>query len=681
VGAPENESGLMHTATARSVCPLDCPDRCSLDVRVEEGRVVSIEGNHTNPVTAGFICAKVRRYPKRVYGPDRLLHPMRRVGVKGEARFERIGWDQAFDSIVDRFTQVRRDLGAEAILPFAYGGSNGLLSHGATDERLFRQLGTSRLWRTVCAAQTGLVNRAMYGRMASVDFLDFEKARLVIVWGGNPKHSNVHLVPYLKRARAAGARVVVVDPRRTLGDAYADQHLPVYPGSDAAVALAMICHLDRIGAVDRGFLETHATGWERLLDRAREWTLERAANAARVDARAIEKLAEDYAAADPALVRCGWGLERNRNGEAAVAAVLALPAMAGKFGKQGGGYALSASGAYGVDGGRLAGVAEADTRLINMSQLGRVLLEEKSPPVKALFVYNANPAVTLPDQERVRRGLLREDLFTVVFDQVLTDTARYADVLLPATTFLEQTDICTSYGTYGLMLSEPVIAPVGEARSNDRVFRQLAHRFGFDALPAGDDHLAQVLDTVRGSLQGPSHGRERLAALRRDGIVRFDFPGERPVQFGNVSPGTDDHRIHVWPSELGSDPYRIHPDPGTDDYPLALISPASDRTICSILGETVTSPATLELHPEDGAARGLSGGQEVRVFNALGEVRVILHLNEDVRPGVASLPKGIWDRHTRSGNVGTTLVPDFVSPISGGACFNDSRVQVAASLA
>src|SRR2546426_5548788 len=461
-----------------SVCPLDCPDRCSLAVKVEDGRVVSITGSRVHALTDGFSCAKVRDYPRRVYGPDRLLHPLRRTGPKGTRQFERVTWDEGVATIARRFGEIRGSRGGEAILPFSYGGSNGLLTQGTTDERLFRSIGASCLARTVCAAPTGAAADALYGKMASVDFPDFAQARFIIIWGANPKHSNIHLMPYLKAAREAGGRVALIDPRRTMSGRYVDMHLPVYPGTDGAVALAMIGHLARIGRADRGFLEKHTTGWEKLLERARSFPLERAAARARVEARDIAAIAEAYALADPALIRRGRGLERNRNGEAGVVAVLALPAVAGKFGVPGGGYALSASSAYQVDDERLVGAPEARTRIINMNRLGRALLEEKDPPVKALFVYNCNPAVTVPDQNRIIEGLRREDLFTVVFDQVITDTAAYADVVLPATTFLEHTELSTSYGTYTVMLAEPVIPPVGEAKSNEEVFGLILRGMG-----------------------------------------------------------------------------------------------------------------------------------------------------------------------------------------------------------
>ena len=665
-----------------SVCPLDCPDRCTLDVTVEAGRVTSIDGSRLNPVTEGFICGKVRHFDRRLYGPDRLLHPMRRSGPKGTGAFERVTWDEALDEIAKRLSSVRDESGGEAILPFCYGGSNGLLTQDAADAVLFRGLGASRLLRTVCAVPTGMAAKALYGKMPCADLPDVEASRFILIWGANPRDSNIHLVPYLKRAKAAGARIAVIDPRRTPGGALADRHLAVWPGTDGPVALAMIAHLDRIGAVDRQFLAAHATGWERLLDHARTWSLERAAEVARVAASDIAAVAEEYAAADPAMVRCGWGLERNRNGESAVAAVLALPAVAGKFGRPGGGYMMSSSGAYRVDDDALAGVPEPATRAVNMNHLGRVLCGEADPPVRALFVYNANPAVTIPDQNRVLEGLRRDDLFTVVFDQVRTDTALYADVLLPATTFLEHRELSTAYGTYGVLLSEPAIAPVGESRPNGAVFTALADRLGLKgpdapagAAAEGDAPLLRALASIGAALE-VQPAAERLALLRRAGRLRFGFEGGRPVPFVNVWPATPDRKAHLWPEMLGSEPYGYLPEPGNGRYPLALISPATDRSVSSSMAEYGFTEAALEMHPEDAAARGLADGAVVRVHNERGVVVVRLRLSGDLRRGVAVLPKGIWNRHTRNGSVGNALVPDTVSGVGGGACFNDARVEV-----
>jgi anaerobic selenocysteine-containing dehydrogenase len=432
--------------------------------------------------------------------------------------------------------------------------------------------------------------------------------------------------------------------------------------------------------VDRGFLEKHAIGWERLLEHARPWTLERAASAARVEAKEIAALAEAYAGASPALVRCGWGLERNRNGEASVAAVLALPAIAGKFGKRGGGYAMSSSGTYQVSEKKLSGTVEPASRAVNMNHLGRALLEETDPPIRALFVYNANPVVTVPDQGRILKGLSRPDLFTVVFDQVMTDSALWADIVLPATTFLEHLELCTSYGGYAVMLGEPVVSPEGEARSNEQVFTEIGRRLGIpgaETWPLGEDQVVRGLAAIEGPLAERDPTR-RLQRLREEKILKFDFPGERPVQMATAMPRTSDRKIHLWPEEVWPAPFAVRDlkQDGAGRWPLALISPSSDRTISSTMAEYGFKEAALVMHPGDAAERGLPDGARVRVHNELGEVLVRLKISDEMRRGVVNLPKGIWNRHTANNRVGTWLVPDAVTLASGGACFNDARVEV-----
>src|SRR5882672_5637758 len=418
-----------------TVCPLDCPDGCSLEATVQDGRVVSIDGSHVNPVTRGYICAKVRRFPERVYGPDRVLYPAVRKGPKGLASFARVSWDEALSLVANRMLEARLKCGGESILPYSYGGSNGLLTQDTSDATLFRRLGASRLARTVCAAATGAANMAMYGKMPSITYQDFPEARLIVVWGGNPSASGIHLVPHIREAQRRGAILVVVDPRTTTLARQADVHLAVRPGTDLPVALSIHRHLFEEGHADDAFLQAHARGAERLRERAREWTFERAAAEADVPVDALRRVADLYATTRPALVRCGYGPERNRNGGSASLAILALPAVGGKFGERGGGYMMSNSASWGITNTWI-GASEPATRIINMNRLGRMLLEA-DPPIGILFVYNSNPAVTTPDQRRVLRGLERQDLFTIVFDQVMTDTARYADVLLPNTTFFE----------------------------------------------------------------------------------------------------------------------------------------------------------------------------------------------------------------------------------------------------
>ena len=661
-----------------SFCPLDCPDRCSLDVTVEDGRVVSIDGSRTNPLTEGYICSKVRRFPEHVYGPDRLLHPMVRTGPKGEGRFEAVAWPEAVALVARRLREVQQRWGGEAILPYYYGGSNGLVTQGTLDARFFASLGASRLDRAVCAAPTGTVAKAMTGKMPGVAFPDYDAARLVVLWGANPWHSNIHLVPHLKRAREAGGRVVLVDPRTTAPGAYVDEWLPIRPGTDVALALALARCLARAGRLDHEFLAAHTRGHARVLEAAEAWTLDRAAAVTGLAARDIERLAEDYAAADPAVIRIGWGLERNRNGGSAVAAVLALPALAGKFKRRGGGFTMSNSGAFRVDDAARAGGPDAPTRIVNMNLLGRVLLGEIAPPpVMALFVYDCNPVVTVPDQNRIVRGLQREDLFTVVFDSVLTDTARYADVLLPATTFLEHDELSHSYGSYTVQYAPGVIPPVGEGRPNPEVFRELAHAAGVDRgfFQGGEPALrARALASVGIPLAGGAD----LGRLERERMISVDFPGPAPVQFMTAFPFTADRRMRLDPTELGPNLYAYR-EPATDPrFPLALISPATDRTVNSVLGELKKDEAELQLHPDDARARGIASGDGVRVFNALGEVRCRALVSDRIRPGVVSLPKGAWRRSFRSGTSATALVADDLSEIGGGACFNDTRVEVQA---
>ena len=656
-----------------TACPLDCPDACSVAVTVQNGKVLSLDGSHRNPVTEGFICAKVRKFGERVYGPDRVLTPGIRSGRKGEGTFERVTWDVALDRIVEKMQEACNTSGAESILPYSYGGSNGLLTQDNIDATLWRRLGTSRLARTVCAAPTGAANMGLYGKMPGVTYDDYVDARLIVLWGVNPNASGIHLIPYIREAQSRGAKLIVIDPRSTQLGRAADVHLPVKPGTDVVVALAVHRFLFANGLADTAFLAGHTRHADTLRERAEPWTIERAADVAGLDAEALERVARMYAEASPALIRCGWGLERNRNGGSAAAAVLALPAVAGKFGVRGGGYSMSNSASWGIER-TWVDAAEPDTRLVNMNHLGRALLEYTNPPVNVLFVYNCNPAATVPDQNRILQGLQREDLFTVVFEQVRTDTALYADVVLPATTFLEGYDFAKSYGTISLDLVRPVIEPVGEARPNADVFGDLAARLGVlrDDEPA--DELALMVKII--DALPPAIGDD----LRGDRRPAPPF-GTRPVQFVDVFPNTADRKVDLCPADLDASAsaglYAYLPDPSTDRYLLALISPSTEKTISSTLGELAGADGKLLMHPDDAAARGLEDNDGVRVFNDLGEVHCTLNVLPTIRAGTVSLPKGLWRRSTRNGVTGTALVPDTLTDVGAGACFNDARVQVA----
>ncbi|HUL73060.1 MAG TPA: molybdopterin-dependent oxidoreductase [Vicinamibacterales bacterium] len=658
-------------STVQTACPLDCPDSCSLDVTVERGRLLRIDGSRRAVSTEGYICGKVRRFDRRVYHDDRLLHPAIRKGPKGKAAFERVTWDEALDLIAARMRHARDAFGAESVLPFNYGGSNGLLTHQLEDARLFRRFGASRLDRTLCAAPTGLAATSMYGKMAGVAYPDFEAARLIVVWGCNPSATGIHLVSHINKAQKQGARVVVIDPRRTPLARHADLHLALRPGTDLPVALAIINDLFERGRADEAFLAAHTTGVDELRRAARDWSIDRAAAEAGLAAEDLRTVAEWYGTISPALIRCGWGQERNRNGCASTMAILALPAVGGKFGVRGGGYTMSNSAAWGVKSDQLIDVPEPSTRLVNMNRLGRALTEDPDPPISVLFVYNCNPLSTVPDQNLVRRGLAREDLFTVVFEQIMTDTTAYADVVLPATTFLEHYDIAKGYGAYHLQVVQPVIAAAGEARPNHEVFRELGERLGL--AEASDEcgeagALMETLPRLPEALAGPlSDGRP--APGPADG---------RPIQFVDVLPKTPDQKAHLYPPELAASHALYHyvPDPRTGAHPLALISPASEHTISSTLGELRPGIARLKIHPQDAQVRSIAEGDTIRVFNELGEVHCEASVTPEIRPGAVSLPKGLWSRSTLNGATATALAPDALEGLSGGACFNDARVQV-----
>jgi anaerobic selenocysteine-containing dehydrogenase len=645
-------------------------------VRVRDGVIETIAPADGNPITNGFICSKVRRFGERVYHEDRLLRPLKRIGPKGAAELEPISWDEAIATITHRFGEIRDEHGGEAILPYYYGGSNGFMTDEIVDDVYFARLGASRLAKTICAAPTTAVATDMYGKMAGVAFSDYVEAELILVWGANPKVSNIHLVPYLKEAKRRGAFIAVVDPIRHLSSDLVDLHLPVHPGADLPLALAMIDLWAKAGKLDRDFIGAHANGLDALLEAAALWPLDKAVAEARVDAAAVRELAERFASASPALLRCGWGLERNQNGGHAVAAILAMPAILGKFGCRGGGYTISNSGAGGIDASKIWDTDSWQTRVINMTELARVLNEPGAiggPPIHGLFVYNCNPAVTVPDQNGVLRGLSREDLFTVVFDQVMTDTARYADIVLPATTFLEHRDVKRSYGNYVVGATRPAIEPRGEARTNGAVFRALGRAMGFtDAVFSWreDETFEKVIDAIR--LNGKPVSPEPLRSGRTHA---YDFDGgATPIQFETVFPGGDG-KIHLSPTCLGSTPYRYRP-VRSDTYPLALISPATSKTVSSTLGEFNLPELTVTLHPTDASSRSIADGDRVRVFNELGEVECIARVDGRIAQGVVFIPKGAWNKSSLNGRVSTALSPAHVNEVGGGACFNDARVEV-----
>jgi anaerobic selenocysteine-containing dehydrogenase len=660
----------------QSACPLDCPDLCGLTVTIDGGRVVAVDGDHRGPITDGFICGKVRKIADHLYGEDRVLSPLVRVGPKGGGQWRTASWDEALDLVAARLAEIRGRAGGEAILPYHYGGSNGWLTEGALATRFFRRLGASLCARTLCAAATTAASRGLYGTMPGVALEDYEHAKLIVLWGVNPSATGIHLVPVLERARAAGAKLVVVDPRRTPLARRADLHLPIRPGTDLPVALAAIHAAFARGHADLAFLERHATGVDELRIRAARWSIADAAEVAGIEARRLDELVDLYARMAPAVIRVGWGVERNRNGGGAIAAVLALPAVCGKLGVRGGGYTLSNGDArWTVSAEAAIGEPAPATRAVNMSDLGGALRDLRGPALECVFVYNCNPVATAPDQRGVIEQLSREDVFVVVHEQVMTDTAQLADVVLPATAFLEHRELRRGYGAMRMFDSPAVVAPPGEARSNNQLFGALLERLGLAR--EGDARTDDEL--VARTFAASPHGGDLAAQLAAHGMAAPP-DGPRPIPFADVFPDTLDGKIHLVPPALDREApgglYAYRPDPGTAAFPLALISPSLATQISSTFGQLRKVPGALEMAPADATARGISDGDRVRIWNALGEVRCRARITPDVRAGVCVLPKGLWRRHTDNGLTANALIPAAFADLAGQATYNDARVEV-----
>jgi anaerobic selenocysteine-containing dehydrogenase len=668
-----------------SVCPLDCPDTCSLSVAVEDDQIVEVRGSKANPYTAGVICTKVARdYPAIANGEGRLLTPLRRVGPRGEGRFEPISWDAALDVVYDRFTQVIAAHGPQAILPLNYAGPHGMLAYASMDLRFFHKLGASLLDRKPLCG--GIRTEAWLGTFGAVPGIPPEQvahSRLIIAWGNNVTWSNLHLMPVINRARKNGGKLVVVDPNRTKVAEQADLHVALRPGTDVILAWAVTNLLERRGGLDQAFIRAHVEGFDAYMERVRRVTLADAERITGVPRAQIETLAEWFHTLAPAAISVGNGLERNQNGGSGIRAIFALPALAGKLGVPGGGLVNGAGFAFPKTPARLQrpDLVPPGTRTLNIVDVGAHLLDPAlSPPIKALFIYNHNPVIVHPDQNRMRRGLLRDDLFIVGADVVMTDSMAYCDVVLPASSHFEFADLYAAYGQHWLQRAEPVIRPRGESVPNTEIFRRLAARFGFDGptFTATDDELMdEALDASDARLLG--HAPSRLPT---DHALAMTLEGEDAVLFKNVFPKTPSGKVELASSYLASKYGALLPDyrPYETPYPLILISPASDQRITSTFGGLKSSQAVspLEMHPEDARARGLAAGATVKIWNDLGEIHLPLAITEDVRRGVVCTLKGTWFRTSDNGQTVSALCPGHHADISGGACYNDTRVEVAA---
>jgi anaerobic selenocysteine-containing dehydrogenase len=675
----------------RGACPHDCPDTCAWQVTVVDGVATKLAGDPDHPVTRGGLCAKVNPYLERVYSPERVLHPLRRVGAKGEGCFARVSWDEALDDIAARLRAVMAEGGPEAILPFSYLGALGLIQGSSLDRRFFARVGATRLVRAVCggagSAGVAAVNGATVGMLPE----DLDRSRFIIVWGGNPIVTNLHVWPKILKAKARGATVVVIDPVRTRTAAAADWHIQPRPGTDAALALGMMRAIVDEGLHDGDYVAQYTLGFAALREQLADYPLDRVAALTGVPAEEIAHLARAYATTRPAAIRLLIGLEHHAHGASIYRAITCLPALTGAWRDYGGGLAYFTAGlhtaALNWDGVTMPALENPAVREVNMVQLGRVLTDpDLTPPVRALIVYGSNPMATMPNQGLIARGLVRDDLFTVVHEQFLTDTARYADYVLPATTQLEHADLMWSWGHAYLSLNTPAIAPLGEAVPTTELFRRLASRLGLTEpyLFASDEALIRTaLASDHPWLAGITWER-----LREEGWARLRIP-EPWLPFAEGGFPTASGKAEFFSAGLaaqGLDPLPAHipaAHDGDDRYPLALITAKSALHFLNSSYANLPRHRKAEgeprllIHPEDAAPRGIADGDRVRVGNARGELYLRARVAPDIRPNVVSIPSGWWPSYSPGGYGANLLTPDGLSDAGGGGDFHDARVEVA----
>ena len=718
------ESGpfrIVHT-----VCSHDCPDSCGVLVTVnEQGRAVKVAGDPAHPVTQGFLCGKVAKYLDRVYAPERILYPLKRkAGVaKGPLKrgheheaFERVSWDEALDSIVARLKNIAETFGPESILPYSYAGTIGVLGFGSMDRRFFHRLGACQLDRTICSEAGGVAWNLVYGKKLGTPTEDYKLAKLVLAWGANIHGNNVHLWPFVEQARRNGARLIVIDPYRTRTAALADWHIAIRPGTDGALALGMMHVILNEGLEDRAYIDAMTHGFDCLAELAREYTPERVAAWTGMTTAEVEQLAREYATTRPAALRLNYGVQRSENGGTAVRAICMLPALTGAWKYRGGGAQLSTSGGFKWDKEAverpdlaLASPLKRLARVVNMSALGEALAEQglasrdqrsEKPTVKALFVYNSNPAAVAPNHNAVRRGMERADLFTVVHELFFTDTTDYADYILPATTFLEHTDVQGAYGHYYVQLSQQAIQPPGESRNNVWLFSQLAQRMGFEEECFHDTEMDLIRQALAIGPDGHSSRPEMehitLEDLKAEGHIPLAFhrdPQGHPFQPYLEGPlPTPSGKIEFYSEVLAARGLDALPgfQPPTESrwgeaakqYPLEFLSRKADNymntTFAHLDGHRkmeARKSQRLEMHPKDAEARGIVDGDAVRIWNDRGALTLTAMMN-------GSLPAGVvtgqldWAKLSGSGGNVNALTSERLTDLGGGATFYSALVEV-----
>ena len=671
----------------RAACPHDCPDTCAMRVTVQGGRVVRIQGDAEHPTTHGALCTKVSRYAERTYHPERVLQPLKRVGPKGAGRFEPVGWDEALDDIARRLRQIAaRD--PQAVLPYSYAGTMGLLQGESMAARFFHRLGASRLDRTICSSAGGEALAATYGGKVGMHVEHYAESKLILIWGSNSIASNLHFWSFAQQAKRDGAKLVCIDPRRSETADKCHEHLALLPGTDGALALGLMHELIDDDLLDHDYLERHVHGWPALRERALQWPAERAAAVCGLEPQQIRTLAQDYGRTKPAAIRLNYGMQRARGGGNAVRLIALLPCLVGAWRQRGGGLLLSSSGWFAParDDAALQRpdlLAGRRPRTLNMSTIGDDLLREAAPglgpKIEALVVYNSNPVAVAPESRKVTQGFAREDLFTVVLEHFMTDTADMADYVLPATTQLEHLDVHTAYGHTYALINEPAIAPLGQAKPNTQIFRELAARMGFDepCFADSDEQLARMAFKPEWV---------DFEALRARGWVKLALPDAPFAHGGFPTPGgkalADAPGLGV-PDYLPNYESAASAPELARRYPLAMISPPARNFLNSTFVNLqslrdVEGEPLLEIHADDAAPRGIADGAVVRVFNDRGDYRCRCRVSARARPGVVNGLGIWWRKFGLDGHNVNELTHQRLTDIGRAPAFYDCLVEVEA---
>ncbi len=675
----------------RCACPHDCPDTCGMLVTVEDGVAVKIQGDQSMPFTQGTLCTKVANYLERTYAPDRLLHPMRRVGPKGSGRFERISWDQALDEIAARLKALAAE-DPQTILPLNYAGTMGMVQYSSMDRRFFHRLGASVLDRTLCSSAGKAGIKATLGGSVGMDPERFDESRLILLWGANPVVSNLHLWSRVQEAKRRGAKVIAIDPYLSLSAEKCTQHVALLPGTDGALALGMMQVLIAENLIDRDYIARHTIGFEQLAERVRQYTPEWTARTCGLRVEEVVQLARDYGTTKPAAIRLNYGMQRHAGGGIAARTVACLPALTGAWRDAAGGLVLTTADFYGFDHAALERpdlLGGRKPRVVNHAAIGDALTSAR-PPVKAVMVYNNNPVAVCPDSEKVLAGFRREDLFCVVLDSFLTDTADYADIVLPATTQLEHYDVHKSYGHLYVLANNPAIAPVGESLPNSEVFRRLAARMGFDEACFGDSDE----DICRTALQSASPRMRGVEweGMKQAGWQRLNVAG-RFAPFAEGGFPTPSGKCEFYSAALekqGFDALPFFNPPAESaqsnpavaaEYPLAFLSPPARNFLNSSFAHLkrfreLEGEPRLEMHAADASARGIRDGDRVRVFNVRGSLLLRARVNGKPRRGVVVAPSVWWKKYAPDGGNANNLTAQRTTDLGGGATFYDCLVQV-----